>query len=143
MKPKFKCRPRICLRKSKLEFTQSTKGHFNLKNLSTEKCNSQANFHVIDFNLMLKEFSRSEVEKHNQPDVSFWIIIDGLVYDLTKFAGMHPVFPITFRLLYLLQGWRENLVSLRRKGRNVSHICCFSVYNFKVLISTHCIARKS
>mmetsp|Transcript_35667 Transcript_35667/g.44235 ORF Transcript_35667/g.44235 Transcript_35667/m.44235 type:complete len:520 (+) Transcript_35667:187-1746(+) len=38
---------------------------------------------------MSKTFSRSEVAKHNKSDDCF-IIIDNVVYDVTKFAGLHP-----------------------------------------------------
>ncbi|KAJ3154050.1 hypothetical protein HDU86_004975 [Geranomyces michiganensis] len=37
----------------------------------------------------LKEFTKEEVASHNTA-VSLWIIIDGVVYDLTAFADMHP-----------------------------------------------------
>ncbi|KIK63162.1 hypothetical protein GYMLUDRAFT_483557 [Collybiopsis luxurians FD-317 M1] len=37
----------------------------------------------------LKVFSREEVAKHNKQD-DLWIIIDAQVYDLSRFAGMHP-----------------------------------------------------
>ncbi len=38
----------------------------------------------------LKEFTREEVATHNDGDKSAWIIIDGLVYNVTAFAAMHP-----------------------------------------------------
>ncbi|KAJ2995148.1 hypothetical protein HDV02_001033 [Globomyces sp. JEL0801] len=38
---------------------------------------------------MSKLFTRSEIEKHNN-EKSAWIIIDTVVYDITKFAAMHP-----------------------------------------------------
>ncbi|KAI1464917.1 acyl-CoA dehydrogenase NM domain-like protein [Daldinia caldariorum] len=38
---------------------------------------------------MSKTFSKDEVASHNKPD-SLWIIIDGDVFDLTKFQNEHP-----------------------------------------------------
>ncbi|KAJ3219523.1 hypothetical protein HK099_004665 [Clydaea vesicula] len=38
---------------------------------------------------MSKSFSRAEVAKNNT-EASAWIIIDSIVYDITRFAGMHP-----------------------------------------------------
>ncbi|KAJ3000229.1 hypothetical protein HDV02_000142 [Globomyces sp. JEL0801] len=37
----------------------------------------------------MKEFTRSEIAKHNSENDA-WIIIDTTVYDISKFAGMHP-----------------------------------------------------
>ncbi|KZV64424.1 acyl-CoA dehydrogenase NM domain-like protein [Peniophora sp. CONT] len=37
----------------------------------------------------LKEFSREEVAKHNKPG-DLWIVVDTKVYDLSRFAAMHP-----------------------------------------------------
>ena len=37
----------------------------------------------------MSEFTREQVAEHST-EKSFWIIIDGVVYDLTKFAAMHP-----------------------------------------------------
>jgi cytochrome b involved in lipid metabolism len=37
----------------------------------------------------MKEFTRQEVAMHNDSK-SAWIIIDSLVYDITKFASLHP-----------------------------------------------------
>lgn len=38
---------------------------------------------------MSATFSLAEVAKHNKPDDA-WLIVDGTVYDVTKFAKMHP-----------------------------------------------------
>ncbi|KAK4124461.1 acyl-CoA dehydrogenase NM domain-like protein [Parathielavia appendiculata] len=38
---------------------------------------------------MSKTFSQSDVASHNKPD-SLWIVVDGDVYDLTKFQEDHP-----------------------------------------------------
>ncbi len=38
---------------------------------------------------MSKTFSEGEVASHNKPG-SLWIVIDGDVYDLTKFQEDHP-----------------------------------------------------
>ncbi|KAJ7593030.1 peroxisomal acyl-CoA-dehydrogenase [Mycena floridula] len=38
---------------------------------------------------MSKQFSREEVAKHNKQG-DLWVIIDGQVFDLSKFAAMHP-----------------------------------------------------
>ncbi|KAI6115601.1 acyl-CoA dehydrogenase/oxidase [Pisolithus croceorrhizus] len=37
----------------------------------------------------LKEFTLEEVAQHNKPD-DLWVIIDGKVYDLTRFKDLHP-----------------------------------------------------
>ncbi|KAJ3015378.1 hypothetical protein HKX48_004646 [Thoreauomyces humboldtii] len=37
----------------------------------------------------MKEFTKEDVAKHNTED-SLWVIIDGVVYDLTRFADFHP-----------------------------------------------------
>jgi cytochrome b involved in lipid metabolism len=36
-----------------------------------------------------KRFSPEEVAKHNKED-DLWVIIDAKVYDLSKFAPLHP-----------------------------------------------------
>ena len=38
---------------------------------------------------MSKTFSQGDVASHNKPG-SLWIVIDGDVYDLTKFQDDHP-----------------------------------------------------
>jgi len=38
---------------------------------------------------MSKTFSQSDVSSHNKAD-SLWIVVDGDVYDLTKFQDEHP-----------------------------------------------------
>lgn len=38
---------------------------------------------------MSKTFTQSDVASHNKPD-SLWIVVDGDVYDLTKFQDDHP-----------------------------------------------------
>ena len=38
---------------------------------------------------MSTKYSRNEVAKHNT-SLSAWIIIDNIVYDITKFAKYHP-----------------------------------------------------
>eukprot|EP00158_Paraphelidium_tribonemae_P003257 Partr_v1_DN25998_c0_g1_i2_m68809 putative acyl-CoA dehydrogenase len=43
----------------------------------------------MNTNKELKPYSRDEVAKHSTA-TDFWLIIDGLVYDLTRFAAMHP-----------------------------------------------------
>ncbi|EJF64663.1 peroxisomal acyl-CoA-dehydrogenase [Dichomitus squalens LYAD-421 SS1] len=43
----------------------------------------------------LKKFTREEVEKHNTED-SLWIIIDGRVFDVTRFQKLHPGGPTVF-----------------------------------------------
>jgi predicted heme/steroid binding protein len=37
----------------------------------------------------MKEFTKEEVAKHSQQGDA-WIIIDGVIYDVSKFADMHP-----------------------------------------------------
>ncbi|KAI0322542.1 peroxisomal acyl-CoA-dehydrogenase [Amylostereum chailletii] len=37
----------------------------------------------------LKQLTREEVEQHNKPG-DLWVIIDAKVYDLSRFAAMHP-----------------------------------------------------
>lgn len=37
----------------------------------------------------LKEYTKEQVAQNNS-EQSFWVICDGLVYDLTNFLGMHP-----------------------------------------------------
>jgi cytochrome b involved in lipid metabolism len=39
--------------------------------------------------MSLQEFTRDQVSTHNSPKSS-WIIIDGLVYDISSFAALHP-----------------------------------------------------
>jgi len=38
---------------------------------------------------MAVEFTLEEVQKHNTPEDA-WVIVDGAIYDVTKFAKMHP-----------------------------------------------------
>ena len=38
---------------------------------------------------MSKTFTQSDVSSHNKPD-SLWIVVDGDVYDVTKFQDDHP-----------------------------------------------------
>ena len=38
---------------------------------------------------MSKQFTRQEVSSHNTAKDA-WVIIDTVVYDITKFASMHP-----------------------------------------------------
>ncbi|KAF7301283.1 Cytochrome b5 heme-binding domain-containing protein [Mycena indigotica] len=38
---------------------------------------------------MSKQFTEEEVAKHNQPG-DLWIVVDSKVYDLSRFADMHP-----------------------------------------------------
>jgi len=38
---------------------------------------------------MAAEFTLEEVQKHNTPEDA-WVIVDGTVYDVTRFAKMHP-----------------------------------------------------
>lgn len=38
---------------------------------------------------MSKIFTQADVSSHNKPD-SLWIVVDGDVYDVTKFADDHP-----------------------------------------------------
>mmetsp|Transcript_4276 Transcript_4276/g.5259 ORF Transcript_4276/g.5259 Transcript_4276/m.5259 type:complete len:520 (+) Transcript_4276:71-1630(+) len=61
---------------------------------------------------MTETFSRAEVSKHNTQDDCF-IIIDNVVYDVTKFAGLHPGGEF---LLYELGGLdvTEDFYSLHR-----------------------------
>jgi cytochrome b involved in lipid metabolism len=46
-------------------------------------------FLYLLLNAMAKVFTVDEVATHNTED-SFWMIIDGHVYDLTNFLAMHP-----------------------------------------------------
>lgn len=39
--------------------------------------------------MSIKTFSRDEVARHNKPGDT-WVVIDATVYDLSKFADMHP-----------------------------------------------------
>jgi cytochrome b involved in lipid metabolism len=38
---------------------------------------------------MDKKFKKEEISKHNQEN-DMWIIVNGKVYDVTKFAKLHP-----------------------------------------------------
>ncbi|KAI9332198.1 acyl-CoA dehydrogenase/oxidase [Obelidium mucronatum] len=38
---------------------------------------------------MAKQYSRDEVARHNKAD-DLWVVIDSVVYDLTRFAAAHP-----------------------------------------------------
>ena len=38
---------------------------------------------------MARSFSRAEIERHNK-DGDMWLTIDGRVYDVSRFAAMHP-----------------------------------------------------
>lgn len=38
---------------------------------------------------MSKQFTREEVAKHNKAG-DLWIVVDSKVYDVSRFADMHP-----------------------------------------------------
>jgi cytochrome b involved in lipid metabolism len=38
----------------------------------------------------MSQYSAKDVATHNNPEAGLWIIIDGEVYDVTKFSDEHP-----------------------------------------------------
>lgn len=44
----------------------------------------------------LQQLTRDQVAAHNKPGVDCWIIIDSVVYDVTKFAQFHPGGSVVF-----------------------------------------------
>ncbi|CAK9096338.1 Beta-adaptin-like protein A (At-bA-Ad) (At-betaA-Ad) (AP complex subunit beta-A) (Adaptor protein complex AP subunit beta-A) (Beta-adaptin A) (Clathrin assembly protein complex beta large chain A), partial [Durusdinium trenchii] len=57
------------------------------------KCNSscapRSRSALASSGVAMASITREEVQKHNKADDA-WIIVDGDVYDVTKFAGVHP-----------------------------------------------------
>jgi len=39
---------------------------------------------------MSEQYTIKDVASHNSPDAGLWIIIDGGVFDVTKFSDEHP-----------------------------------------------------
>lgn len=59
---------------------------------------------------MSKTFTQSDVASHNKAN-DLYIIVDGDVYDLTKFQDDHP--GTRARLITLLQNWFRTPVCVR------------------------------
>jgi hypothetical protein len=50
---------------------------------------------------MSKEYSAADVKQHNA-EGNAWIIIDDGVYDISKFAPLHPVCTVLFNIAVLI-----------------------------------------
>lgn len=48
-----------------------------------------ANLFFSETNMSLRTFNEEEIEKHNSAD-DCWVVVDGEVYDVTKFLDEHP-----------------------------------------------------
>jgi cytochrome b involved in lipid metabolism len=63
---------------------------FLLTSLFSSKRQRKVNFVLVHIlATMSKTFTQSDVASHNKSD-SLWIVVDGDVYDLTKFQDDHP-----------------------------------------------------